>query len=81
MNLSAIWGYSVLLMPGEGSMAMDEFATYGADEVELAVALDESEYSVDEGGELSVMVELNAASEETVTVNYATADGTATAGA
>ncbi|MEM7537794.1 MAG: carbohydrate binding domain-containing protein [Chloroflexota bacterium] len=80
LNLSAIWGYSILLMPGAGTMAMDHLVTYGAGEVELAVALDEREYDVEEGDELSVMVKLNLAPEGTVTVNYATADGTATAG-
>jgi beta-glucanase (GH16 family) len=78
--LDLVWGYSVLLSAGvQGTFYFDQTAAYGGVEA-LSVAFADDLYSVTEGGTATITVILNMVSTETVTVSYATSDGTADSG-
>ncbi|MBE2198620.1 MAG: family 16 glycosylhydrolase [Anaerolinea sp.] len=62
-----------------GSFKIDHLSVYGdAGNVTLRVQFAEAAYAVTEGDPVTLTVTLNATSTETITVEYATADGTAT---
>lgn len=73
------WAYN--LPVGQGSYVIDNMVAYGdLGNVTLAAAFENADYSVDEGETVTISVMLNAESTETVTVTYATVDGSAIAG-
>lgn len=76
-NLGAVWGYGVLLDAGNGLMKMDEVAIYGMPMLEASISLDSDMFMVVEGDSATVTVNLSQPSANTVTVDYATSDGTA----
>ncbi|MCB8942409.1 MAG: family 16 glycosylhydrolase [Ardenticatenaceae bacterium] len=64
-----------------GSFKLDHLNTYGdAGNAPLKVQFDASSYSVGEGSPVTLTVSLNLTSSNIITVEYATADGTATGG-
>ncbi|MFH9660421.1 glycoside hydrolase family 3 protein [Streptomyces sp. NPDC017248] len=88
LGLTAMWGYSVTLPPGaKGDFAMDGVELYGTADPALraSVTTDAAVYPVREGGTAKVKVTVATTGDQPladpVTVAYATADGTATAGA
>jgi len=77
LALDLVWGYSVLLSAGvQGTFYFDQIAAYGGVEP-LSVAFADDLFSVTEGETATITVVLNMTSAETVTVSYATSDGTA----
>lgn len=64
-----------------GAFYLDHVNVYGdAGNITLAVQFNPNNYAVTEGATATVTVSLNVTSTETVTVDYATVDGTAVAG-
>ncbi|MEU2061489.1 glycoside hydrolase family 3 N-terminal domain-containing protein [Streptomyces sp. NPDC013455] len=87
LGLGETWGYAVTLPPGgKGDFAMDGVELYGrADQaLRASVTTDAPVHPVREGGTAEVKVTVATTGEQPltapVTVTYATADGTATAG-
>ncbi len=87
LNLNRMWGYAVTVPPGDkGSFDWDDVQVYGVAGAPpaVSVATDKSVYLAHEGDTVDVGVKLTTLdgqpSKTAVTVNYATADGTATAG-
>jgi beta-glucanase (GH16 family) len=81
INTARIWGYSILLASGSsGVLNIDEVMLLGIP-VENRVDFTAADYSVGEAdGTAAITVALTAASPDTITVEYATVDGTAMAG-
>ena len=80
-DLSAVDNWVFVLDGTVGSFKIDALGVYGdMGNVTLKVGFDSAEYNVMEGGSTTITLALNAVSAETITVTYATSDGTAMAG-
>lgn len=82
LDLTKMWGYSILLPGGAvGSFLLDQVNVYGkppASQVKVEFA--SANFNVNEGELATITVQLNQAAGDTVTVDYATSDGSALAG-
>ena len=80
-NVSQVDNWVFVLDGTVGSLMLDHLSVYGdAGNVTLRVQFDPNSYTVTEGETATVSVKLTGVSTDTVTVDYASADGTATAG-
>lgn len=80
LNLTTVWGYALPAASGNETVLVDDIVVYSADDLTPTVSLARASQSVIEAGTASVEVRLDIAPLDTVTVELATADGTATAG-
>ncbi|MCO5204676.1 MAG: family 16 glycosylhydrolase [Anaerolineae bacterium] len=81
LNLIDIRAWAYPLPVSSGSLVLDMFSVFGdAGNVTLKVAFASSEFNVMEGNTATITAALTTFSAETVTVTYATSDGTAVAG-
>ncbi|GIG22129.1 hypothetical protein Cch01nite_28530 [Cellulomonas chitinilytica] len=83
LDLDKIWGYVFPVdtgADGGSGWKFDDIALYSGGTVTPTVALTAPAVDVAEGGTASLTVRLNVAPTSDVTVDWATADGTATAG-
>jgi beta-glucanase (GH16 family) len=77
-DVSQVTNWVFILDGMDGTFKLDDVAVYGdAGTVTLRVQFAQPTYAVLEGETVTLTVGLNAASDEIVTVNYETADGTA----
>jgi len=81
LDLDKIRGYIFPVVSGTTTWAFDDLALYSGGAVTPSVGFSVPTASVTEGGTLPLTVRLNVASESTVTVDVASADDGATAGA
>ncbi len=83
IDLSTIWGYSMLVPAGSGAFWMDNIAPYGGgvDIIVPRVNFSAATYSVNESaGTATITVNLSTATTVATSVDYATSDGTAVDG-
>ena len=82
LNLTTMWGWVFPLPGGASSFYLDNVSVYGdAGTLPLTVQFNSPTYSVDEAGTATIIATLNMTATYPVSVSYATADGSATAGA
>jgi beta-glucanase (GH16 family) len=81
INFNSIWGYSVLIPGGVvGTFMLDNVAPYGGGGIP-AVSFSAAAYDVNEAaGTATITVNLDLASSSSISVDYATSNGTAAAG-
>lgn len=80
LDLTTMWGFALPAVSGTATVLVDDISVYSTTPVTPTVSLTGAAISVAEGSGADVTVGLDVASSETVTVDYSTADGTATAG-
>ncbi|WAB84338.1 family 16 glycosylhydrolase [Microcella daejeonensis] len=80
LDLTTVWGYALPAASGAATILVDDVVAYSDTDLAPTVSLASDAVSVIEAGTASVEVRLDIAPTAPVTVELATADGTATAG-
>lgn len=80
LDLDTMWGYAFPIVSGSSTVRLDDISLYAAGGITPSVGFSSVAYEVTEGGTATIEVRVNIASAGPVTVDYATSDGSATAG-
>jgi len=80
LTLTDVQAYALALPNGTRVANLDNVALFGDGMVAVTVGFTQSDYAVEEGGEATLTVALNAAADTEVTVDFAVTGGTATVG-